>query len=96
MVTSTTADEDTLVNLNFNIIHQNGDTDETLTSVWIKADDIEGKDFNLYLGDSTTTTLSDAVGTSGVELDGGYYKLTGSAINNIYAKGEAILAGLQF
>ncbi|MEA4872796.1 MAG: VCBS domain-containing protein, partial [Synergistaceae bacterium] len=88
MSTSTTANEDTLVNLNFNVIHQNGDTDETLTSVWIKADDVEGKNFNLYFGNSTNTTLSSAAGTTGVELDGGYYKLTGSAINNIYAKGE--------
>src|SRR5690606_32572688 len=48
IVSSTTTNEDTLVRLNFDIIHQNGDNDETLTSVWIKADDVEGKDFNLY------------------------------------------------
>ncbi|MDY0284023.1 MAG: hypothetical protein RBQ82_05880 [Synergistaceae bacterium] len=89
MVTSTITNEDTLVNVGFSIIHQNEDTDETLTSVWIKQSDVEGKDFNLYFGNSTATTLSAAVGSPGVELDGGYYKLTGTAINNIYAKGDA-------
>ena len=40
---STTAPEDTLVPVNFSIVHQHGDTDEVLSSLWIKASDVEGK-----------------------------------------------------
>ncbi len=86
---STTAPEDTLVPVNFSIVHQHGDTDEVLSSLWIKASDVEGKGFTLYFGNSTATTLADAAGAStpGVVLEGDYYKLTGDAIGNIYAKG---------
>ncbi len=90
MTLATVANEDTLARLNFTIQHQNGDTDETLSSVWIKAVDVDGKDFSLYLGNSTATTLADAAGTpgSGVVLEDGFYKVTGSAIGNIYAQGD--------
>ncbi|HPC75712.1 MAG TPA: Ig-like domain-containing protein [Synergistales bacterium] len=86
---STTAPEDTLVPVNFSIVHQHGDTDEVLSSLWIKASDVEGKGFTLYYGNSTATTLADAAGAStpGVVLEDGYYKLTGDAIDSIYAKG---------
>ena len=87
---STTASEDTLVQVNFSIVHQYGDTDEELSSVWIKVDDVEGKGFTLYYGNSTETTLANAAAdgeTPGVVLEDGYYKLTGDAIDSIYAKG---------
>lgn len=90
IVSSTTTHEDTPARLNFNIVHHNDDNDETLTSVWIKASDVEGKNFTLYYGSSTATTLADAAADSGIPLvvlEDGYYKLTGSAINNIYGKG---------
>ncbi|MGI6442377.1 MAG: hypothetical protein ACOXZX_00865 [Synergistaceae bacterium] len=87
IVSSTTTHEDTLAHLNFNIVHHNDDNDETLTSVWIKVSDVEGKNFTLYYGNSTAATLASAVGSPGVVLEDGYYKLTGSAINTIYAKG---------
>ncbi len=90
MTTSTTIDEDTLSHLSFSIRHQNGDTDETLSSVWIKAADVDGKDFTLYLGNSTSSTLADAAGTpgSGVVLEDGYYKLSGAAIGSVYTQGD--------
>ncbi len=89
MVTSTTINEDTLGRVNFNIIHQNGDTDESISSVCLKAEDVEGKDFTLYLGKSTETTLASASETpgSGVVLEEGCYKVTGASIDDIYAKG---------
>jgi len=89
MVTSTTINEDTLGRVNFNIIHQNGDTDEFISSVWIKAEDVEEQDYTLYLGNSTETTLASASETlgSGVVLEEGWYKVTGEAIDDIYAKG---------
>ncbi len=60
MVTSTTINEDTLGRVNFDIIHQNGDTDEFISSVWLWANHVEGQEFTLYLGNSTETTLASA------------------------------------
>ncbi|NLI09123.1 MAG: tandem-95 repeat protein, partial [Thermotogaceae bacterium] len=89
MVTSTTINEDTLGRVNFDIIHQNGDTDEFISSVWLWANHVEGQEFTLYLGNSTETTLASASETpgSGVVLEEGWYKLTGAAIDSVYAKG---------
>ncbi|MBP8996187.1 MAG: VCBS domain-containing protein, partial [Synergistales bacterium] len=97
MALSTTTFEDTPATVNFSIVHLNGDIDEELSSVWIKeAGDkgVEGKEFTLYLGD-TGTTLSAAAGQagSGVVLEDGWYKLTGAAIDNVYAKGGANASG---
>lgn len=95
MVLSTTTDEDTLANVDFGIRYQNNDTDEELSSVWIKADDLDGQGFSLYLGNSTSTTLEDAsaIPGSGVVLEEGWYKLTGAAIGNVYALGEPNASG---
>ena len=84
---STTADEDALVNVSFAIAHQNGDTDETLDAVWIKESDVTGKEFTLYYGNNNTIPLAN--GQAGVLLEGGYYKLTGAAISNIYVQNSA-------
>lgn len=85
---STALEEDTLANVSFAIAHQNGDTDETLDAVWIKVSDVTGKDFTLYYGNNHTDALS-GTAQSGVVLDGGYYKLTGDAISNIYVQNSA-------
>ena len=93
---SATIPEDATVQVDFSIQHRNGDTDETLTSVWIKAADVDGADYMLYLGSDGVTTLADAAAdpaVTDVVLDGGYYKLTGSAIDNIYVQNEADLHG---
>ncbi|MDO9206794.1 MAG: VCBS domain-containing protein [Sulfuricurvum sp.] len=84
---STTADEDALINVSFAIAHQNGDTDETLDAVWISEADVTGKEFTLYYGNNNTTPLAN--GQAGVLLEGGYYKLTGAAISNIYVQNSA-------
>ncbi len=96
ITTSTTIPEDALQQVDFSIQYQNGDTNETVTSVWIEAADVDGADYTLYLGSDGATTLADAADNSAVTdvvLDGGYYKLTGSAIGNVYAQNEADLHG---
>src|SRR6056297_1337419 len=90
--TSTTVDEDTLGQVDFSIVHQNGDTDETLSSVSINQADVDGKEFTLYLGNGTETTIAEAAADGNITevvLDDGYYKLTGDAIDNIYVQGGA-------
>jgi VCBS repeat-containing protein len=89
--TSTTVDEDTLGQVDFSIIQQNGETDETLSSVWISQADVEIADqgYTLYFGNGVSTTLQDAAGSEpNVTLEDGYYKLTGDAIDNIYVQGD--------
>ncbi|MFA5622011.1 MAG: VCBS domain-containing protein [Thermovirgaceae bacterium] len=96
MALSTTTFEDTLAKVDLGIRHQHGDTDEELSSVWIKVSDVEGKGFTLCYGNSTETTLADAAdgqAESGVVLEDGWYKLTGAAIDNVYAKGGANASG---
>ena len=88
MTLSTTINEDTLTLVDFNIIYQNGDTNETLTKVYILKSSLEGKDFTLYYG-SDKTSLGDAATDGYITDDGTYYVLTGSAINNIYAQNAA-------
>ncbi|HEY4547687.1 MAG TPA: Ig-like domain-containing protein [Pedomonas sp.] len=88
--TSATLDEDTLTPLGLGIVHQNGDTDETLTRVWIATDDADSANFTLYLG---TTKLSAA----GLDIQnfGGqdYYVLTNAQIGQLAAKGASNLDG---
>ena len=88
MTLSTTINEDTLTPVDFNIIYQNGDTNETLTEVYILKSSLEGKDFTLYYG-SDKTSLGDAATAGYITDDGTYYVLTGPAINNIYAQNAA-------
>ncbi|NYT64346.1 type I secretion C-terminal target domain-containing protein [Alcaligenaceae bacterium] len=88
MVGSTPVLEDTLTKLNFSAdIPEGGDTDETLTELWIKADSVGGEDFTLYLGQGDDKmTLQEAAGKpgSGVILEDGYYKLTDGSFNDIW------------
>ncbi len=93
--TSTTLNEDTLAQVSFALQAQNGDSNETLASVWITAADVDANpNFTLYFGNGTSTTLAAAAGSQpGVVLDAGMYKLTGAAINNLYVKGANNLSG---
>ena len=85
MNTSTTVNEDEGSLLDFGISHQNGDTDEGITAIWIKAADVDNNsDFTLTYGPNGATL---AGGESGVVKEEGWYKLTGAAINNIYVQG---------
>ncbi len=77
---TTTASEDTLTRVNFALQIHNGDSNETLSSVWINAADLADKPFTLYLGAMPLTSLV---------ADGGWYKLTESDIGNVFVKGAA-------
>ncbi|WP_207793503.1 DUF5801 repeats-in-toxin domain-containing protein [Pseudomonas lopnurensis] len=75
-----------------------GDTKETLTSVWVDVDDVASgsADYTLYYGSSGSMTLAEAAndpGVADVVLDDGWYKLSGSAIGNVYAQGAANSTG---
>ncbi|MXP41917.1 tandem-95 repeat protein [Altererythrobacter soli] len=90
VTTSATLDEDTLTPLGLAIVHQNGDTDETLTTVWIAESDAVSAGFSLYLG----STLLGGAGLPTANIDGqNYYVLTGSQIAQLSAKGAANLDG---
>lgn len=78
--TATTASEDVLTKVDFGIAHQNGDTNETLQEIRIKASDVDGQDFTLYIGNGTSTPISTLTPI------GGYYVLTAAQADNVYAK----------
>ncbi|MDD4855802.1 MAG: hypothetical protein PHU41_08175, partial [Sulfuricurvum sp.] len=86
---STTVNEDTLGNINFAIVHQNEDNNETLDVVRILKPSVDGQDFTLYYG-SDKTTLAQAVIAGDITEDGTHYILTGTTeINNIYVQNAA-------
>lgn len=87
MVSSTTVVEDTLTKLNFVTDTEHGDSNEVVSTLWILASDVDGKDFTLYLGQDGNKTLADMVTdpNSGVTIEDGYYKLT-DGIGNVYVK----------
>uniref|UniRef100_UPI0005C8007C Ig-like domain-containing protein n=1 Tax=Thiomicrospira microaerophila TaxID=406020 RepID=UPI0005C8007C len=93
---SSSLTEDSLGKVDFDIQHQNGDTDETLNSVWLNQADIDAMAIQFYFGNATTTTLLQAandVGNTEVQLDGGWYKLSGTAFDDIYAQAAPNLSG---
>ncbi|MFC4298941.1 Ig-like domain-containing protein [Castellaniella hirudinis] len=91
---SATLEEDVLSNIGLEIVHQNGDTDETLTSVRIAVTQAEGGPFTLYLGDGPgAKTLAQALvdGDISTVTDSGvtYYVLTGAQAGQLAAQGDA-------
>ncbi|WP_417618719.1 hypothetical protein [Oceanisphaera sp.] len=100
VTTSATLVEDEVTSLGFKIVHQKGDTDETLGNVWVKVADAGTGDatFTLYLGTGAdAVTLADAKtnGSVSIESLGGvdYYKLTADQAKQLAAKGAANLDG---
>ena len=102
---SAAAAEDELTQLSFAIEHKNGDNDEVLDAVYIKASDAAdaGKNFTIvYSTDGETSmSLEDAYskGLIGKEKIGDdyYYKITanekGTDVDHIYAKGDDNYSG---
>ncbi|MEE9905990.1 MAG: cadherin-like domain-containing protein [Chlorobium sp.] len=90
IVTSTSFNEDQFVRVDFDIEYQNGDTDEVLESVWIKASDVDSKSFTLYYdADDAGIGSPIAFGQPGMVADSdGYYKLTGEQSEHIYVQNE--------
>ena len=85
--------EDTLALMDFSVLHQNGDTDEVLTSVWIDAAVLATSELQLFNGNGIDIPLAD--GQPGVILEDGYFKLTQPALDNIYVKGSDNYSGNQ-
>ena len=100
---SAAAAEDELTQLSFAIRHENGDNDETLSTIYIKASDAAdaGKNFTIvYSEDGKTYMPLEEALTNGKigeeEIDGvKYYKITadGEDVHNIYVKGNAEYSG---
>ncbi|WP_114953922.1 Ig-like domain-containing protein [Sphingosinicella terrae] len=89
VTTSAVLVEDEVTPLGLGIVHQNGDTDETLTKLWIAVDDAETVNFTLYLG---AVPLADVAPVE--TIDGqDYYLLTGDQIAQLAAKGADNLDG---
>lgn len=78
--------EDEVVTINLNLIHNNGDTDETLEEVKISVDDVTGKDFTLFIGG---VDIKDA----GLTIKDGYYVLTPAQAKTITAEGKENVSG---
>ncbi|MDO6823559.1 immunoglobulin-like domain-containing protein [Marinobacter sp. 1_MG-2023] len=83
---STGGVEDTPAKLDFSAQQQNGETDETITEVWIKASDLAGKNFTLTYGENGSALGAEA--QTGVTVDGDWYKLDSTAMDNIYLNGD--------
>ena len=100
---SAAAAEDELTKLSFAINHENGDNDEILSAIYIKASDVadDGKNFTIVYSEDGKTgiSLEDALTNGKIgeeEIDGvKYYKITadGEDVHNIYVKGDAEYSG---
>ena len=78
--------EDEVIVVNLNIVHNNGDTDETLEEVKINVNDVTSKDFTLYING---VDIKDA----GLTIKDGYYILTPVQAETITAKGKENISG---
>ncbi|MCD7876804.1 MAG: VCBS domain-containing protein, partial [Cloacibacillus porcorum] len=101
---SAAAAEDELTKLSFAINHENGDNDETLSTIYIKASDAnggDGKNFEIVYSEDgkTSISLEEALTNGKIgeeEIDGvKYYKITadGKDVDNIYVKGDGNYSG---
>ncbi|WP_417605942.1 DUF5801 repeats-in-toxin domain-containing protein, partial [Oceanimonas baumannii] len=75
--------EDTIGKLDLSAVHQNGDTDEFITEVKIKA--VDG--FTFYSDADGTTEL--------IPGADGYYVFSGADVNSVYVKADANFSGTQ-
>lgn len=87
---SATVNEDALERLSFAINHQNGDNDEHLDYIYIKAADVDGahgKNFNIYYSvdnGTTTMTLQEALDAGKISKDGDFYKIQSTDEKDVY------------
>ena len=81
LTTITQAREDILTLVDLAKHFQNGDSNESLSSVWVSVASLVGKPFTLHLG-------SVELGTA-LTADGGWYKLTAAQAGELYVKGAA-------
>jgi len=98
VITETTVKEDQLTRVNFDVVHQNGDTDETINRIKINIADLADANLTLYVGQSTSLSLVDAANDSNnkdvkIHFSGEHYELRNGSINDIYVLGDADTAG---
>ena len=96
IVDHTAFNEDQFVRVNFDLQQQNGDTNETLTSVWIKAADVDAKVFTLFYDpDGAGVMPTQTFAAAGIVADiiDGYYKLTAEQSKHIYVQNTPDLHG---
>ncbi|MGE4409963.1 MAG: beta strand repeat-containing protein [Sphingobium sp.] len=87
---SATLVEDQITSLGFSILHQNGDTDEVLSTVWIKVSDAVTAGYELYLG---TDPLASA-GLTTQDIGGvTYYVISGANAGQLAARGASNMDG---
>ncbi|NWN91628.1 cadherin-like domain-containing protein [Marinobacter adhaerens] len=80
---SASIEEDVSTALDFSVIHQNGDDDESISKVWIKVDSIKD-DLQLTLGDGgPALSTKETIGSDE------YYVVEKGDLDNIYAQGKA-------
>ena len=92
--TSATLVEDEITSLNFGIVYQNGDNDETLGTVWIPVSEATGSDYTLYLGTGSSAVVLSAANLSIETINGvDYYQLTAAQAETLAAKGADQLDG---
>ena len=92
--TSATLVEDEITSLNFGVVHQNGDNDETLVTVWIAQAQASDAGYMLYLGTGASAkTLAQALAAGDIVSEaptgetGNWYKLTAAQAQTLAAKG---------
>ena len=82
---TSSGNEDAKVQLNFGVIQKNGETDEYVNEVWIKAtgeNSVGSKGVTLYKGGTELTVIED-----------GWFKIAKADLGNIYAQGPANKGG---
>ena len=84
--------------VNFDLQQQHGDTNETLDSVWIKADGVNGvagQPFTLFYDPDGpgAGVATQTFAAAGFVADGGYYKLTTDQSKHIYVQNTHDLHG---
>ncbi|MBS0426685.1 MAG: VCBS domain-containing protein, partial [Proteobacteria bacterium] len=78
--------EDEITPLHIGIVHQNGDSDETLGDVFIAVDDAATPDFTLYLGNTALADAGLATQTIGGVV---YYVIPADQVDQLGAVGAA-------
>ena len=79
LVAQTSVLEDVRSHVDFSIQAPNLDSNETLNSVWIKASDVDGQSFALFIGSTSLATA--------VTVNDGWYKLSAAQASNVFVQG---------
>src|SRR5699024_10687631 len=79
--------EDVSTQLNFSVVHKNGDDDEFISKVWISADSVAGSKVTLLDSNGDPLVAETVSGVDGVP-DGSYFVVDKDDLESIYAQGD--------